>query len=593
MMVAVDSLAVSAGDADLDTPMFSPVVPTPSRAAPRCSRSDRATAPGTYISTLAGAGQARTRYGWSRLAALVSMVVLAVTACSSTPTSTVGDDEFVGHPNDAPGTTDAPPPRPGAMWYRIEPGGTDLRIDLRLLDPPETATFFLPGPWAGHGDFGDLITIEQARGPEADGPLPMAVDREEGRIDIETGGGDWLEISYRVELPEGPDPEARFVPWRDDRGFFAYAPTLLILPSSTVAEQLADIPVELHTPPDWTVSTTWPTVRDERVEDDRRVTGFVADDVRSLRDAFVAAGHDWNRLETRLPDGTLDLTLTDSFAFDDHRLLEVTAETTAAFLGQFGVYDEISAIALPTGAEDEDLGGTGRHGGFVVEIPEDRPLDDQLVILLAHEAMHMWNGHQLVPDPDTADQTKWFKEGLTHYIALKTLSRLELISEDSVRRELARAGQYYRHNPAVAGGRIRAIDRTRLPYDRGLLIGLALDLELHEASNGALSVEDWLAALLAPPFEGEAHRYDPQLLRRSFESLTPEAEDAPIRRYDRLVTREHHIDVTALFGRLGLHYLEAEADEAARLLPIDDATAPYERLFRSPHPQRADHELRN
>ena len=512
-------------------------------------------------------------------------MAVMMSGCSTPTLPTVGDDEMVGRPADAGQTTDSPPPRSGALWYRLQPGDDSINVRMRLLNPPSTATFFLPGSWAG-SDFDDLIRIGYARGP--DHSLAMSLDRSQGRVDIDAGDSDWVELYYEIDTLRERDEEHRFFPWMKDEAFFAYAPTILVLPSAGISRQLRDIPIEVHLPPDWTVTATWPMHRAPVEPSEQPIAGFVADDIRSLRDAFIAAARDWETVEALLPQGVLTLTLVQPFAFDTETFLDDAAAITAEYLDQFGSYDHISAIImdLPQDAP-QTLRGTGRRGGFVLEIPTEQPLDADLRLLLAHEAFHMWNGHRIVPDGDTHDDVQWFKEGVTHYIALKSLARLGLIDERATRRELALAGQYYLQNPLVAGGQVRPIDRTRFPYDRGVLIALALDVSLYHHSDGQSSVEDWIALLLSPDFAEQARAYDLDTLDDSFQHLIDDIDPQLFHRYQQLVHSSEPIDVNELFRSLGLHFLQTRHGNRSRLLPIDEQSEPFEALFEfsSPTPR--------
>jgi len=57
--------------------------------------------------------------------------------------------------------------------------------------------------------------------------------------------------------------------------------------------------------------------------------------------------------------------------------------------------------------------------------PRDRILWTNL---LAHEIFHHWNGGFIVPRDD--EKTSWFTEGVTEYMANRTISRTGLISRN-------------------------------------------------------------------------------------------------------------------------------------------------------------------
>ncbi len=524
-----------------------------------------------------GAGPQGHRGPLWALSLLIFVTGCALTGSPSQKASPSADpDELVGRPSAT--ATSSPPTRSGALWYRIEPAADHLTVHLRLLQPPSRATFFLPGPWAGREDFDTRIALGQATGP--DGPLPVAVDRGQGRIDVSASQAPWIELAYRVETTSSRTEATRLDPFATEEQFFAYAPTFLVLPSAGVADQLREIPVEVHLPPDWEVSATWPRSQVQR-DPDGQVVGFVADDIGSLRDAFLGAGAHWAAAGMDDPYSPLGLTTAGEFELPLRELHDAALEVVSAYLDTFGTYDRLEAIVLPAAPDAPNhLRGMGRRGGFVLEIRPDQPLDEELLLLLAHEALHCWNGHQLVPEAAAEASTVWFKEGVTHYIALKTLTQQGLISGRFARRELAMAGQFYLANPLVTGETVRPVDRARLPYDRGVLIAMALDAYLAHHSDDTVHIEDWLKRLLHGHAQEGIRTFDPSDLRLALgditEHLGPGSADEAIEYYDGLI-RTASLPVPEIFSSLGLHLLPAADDEPARALPRDSAL--FHRLF--------------
>lgn len=512
----------------------------------------------------------------------VLFVFLAIlSGCTHPGPRTSEPPVFVGRPEQGEVATEAPP-RKGALWYHIEPGDESIAVRIRLLDPPAQTTFFMPGPWAGNDDFDQLIVLGGARGPS--GPLPLVVDRAEGRIDIDVPDSAWVELAYRVKAAAEQNDDQRFHPRSGPDSFFAYAPTILVLPSAGLARQLRQIPVEVHLPPAWSLTSTWPVhLIEER--SDRQIAGFIAADIRTLRDAFIGAGEGWNRQELSLPSGAIAITLAGDFALDQESFRTALRLIGQSYLERFGRYQELEGLVLPVGREAHNfLRGMGRYGGFVLEVSQAQTVDDDFLILLAHELFHSWNGHELVPAPAADEQTRWFKEGVTHYIALKTLAKLELLDDRGLRRELATSAQFYEQNPIISGGTIRPVDRLRLPYDQGVLLALAIDLLLLNSSQGEFSVENWIQTLLSPAFHSQSGAYDMRLLQQGFEAMSSKLGLQTIRQFQQLLERRRALDLESLFHGLGLHYLPTTADEPARLLPLE-ANTPYHQIF-SPAPTK-------
>ncbi|RVU48267.1 hypothetical protein EA187_02185 [Lujinxingia sediminis] len=489
---------------------------------------------------------------------------------------------MVGAPEPGPTTSYAPAPaQRGALWYQLDLTGDALRVRLRMNAPPAAASFFLPGPWAGQDDFDERIVVESTQGPS--GALPMHLVREAGRIDVNAGDVAWLELTYRVRPPRAGEAHSRFHPRRTANELFAYAPTIFVLPSEGLARQVRDIPIEIHTPRGWNVSATWPphAATTLSARGDRLITGYLAENVRTLRDAFVLAGEDLPSRRVELHPGTLTVVQSPAMRFSIDELTGPSARIVRRFMARYGIYDDVVAAILPNDAatEGSELQGMGRRGGFVVQVPPHQQMGPELLLLMAHEALHMWNGHELVPAPEAEAETRWFKEGLTHYLALKALAREGLVDRRALLRELAAAAQHYSQNPLARREAANDLDQARFPYDRGLLIALSLDIALSEASQGRVQLERWLVQLLKPHLRDTARAYDTALLERAFREICDTLGPEPVQRFERLVREESPIDPRALFTELNLHWLAPGGGGPARLLPIEGEPAKFDLLF--------------
>ncbi len=480
----------------------------------------------------------------------------------------VGSAESVGATSDATSLARPPEQRKGALWYRMSMEGTSLRVRLRLLAPPERVSFFLPGSWAGRDDHHAAITLRRARTP--DGERAFALDRAERRVDVEVGRAPWVELSYDVALAERDSAAQRFSPQQVASGYFAYATTLLVLPSARVCDMLVDIPIEVRVPHTFSVASNWPHVHDSRsrTNPEEHVFGFLAPDVASLRDAFVAA-HD--QLEIDEGDAT---TIVYEQGYDGDRaaLSEAIRRIVSHYSRDFGPQRSVTALVrAPHASGGRTLWGTGRREGFILELDRRAPVDTHTMLLIAHEAFHLWNGHMLVPSPDSDAKTLWFKEGVTQYVALNTLARLGVLSEREVLDEWARVAARYQH--ASKGGALDPVMREQLPYDRGLLLALALDQAWRQDPDTDATLDAWIQHMLET--SGSA-RYGEDELRAGVEALsTPSSNVRAV--WTRHVVRGEALDPGPLFTSLGLHYLPPAPERAPRLIPLEDHRA----LFRS------------
>lgn len=518
--------------------------------------------------------------GWWLVATAAYWCLLG--ACSAPRAPQTGPDEFVGEPSgrtaDPSGLAseedrDGPPFRKGALWYRIGVSDSTLDITVRLLKPADRSSFFLPTSKHLREPAAHAITIRGASGPN--GAVPLDQIPDEHRLDIDSEGLEWVELGYTVDLDAFPDDSPRPLPDSLSGSVLAYLSSILVVPSKRAVEEIREIPIEIHAPEEWRVLASW-TARDRRPSKtrDRNVHGFVAEDVRELRDAFFVAGPTIQQVRRD------ELDLTVAFQSDIHRAREPVTSAVARILrtyrDQFGEIGE-TLVFVRTARQHGSgrIPGTAKRGGFVVRLPSRRPLRDDIQLLVAHEAFHLWNGHRLTPTPESEERTRWFKEGVTHYIAIKTLYEIGIFDLEDVRDELAKSAFFYRRNPASRGGRASRLDLHRLPYDRGVLLAVALDDSLAECSSNRRSLSDWIGTLL----EGDVDHYDTRTLRSGFDEIAGTGCTAGNRTWRRHVTGRDSLDPRRLFERVGLHYLEADSVEETELLPLEGSRRTFESLF--------------
>lgn len=542
-------------------------------------------------------------------------------AASDTPDAPARFEHMVGT---APGETSTTTTS-GTLWYQLELAPHHLKVRIRLLQPPAHTTFFLPAQWAGHDDYARAIHINAARVPGGD--APYSVERNSGRIEVESNRADWVQLEYSVDLSNRSDRFGRFHPRFADQIFFAYGPAFLVLPSAQIIDSIRDIPIEIHAPSNWKILSTWSARKTAASKTTANTTiyGYLAQSPAALRDAFVVGGQKLivDRRDSSAQASPTVLTSTktpNKRAKDDTRatrpsttnhspvtlgfdrgtridrnaLSQKTTQILGTYRRRFGDLGPVSAYIrhVATLGGQEHL-GVGRHGGFVIEIrqstradtkPAGRALDPQILLLLAHEAFHMWNGHTLTPAPETEPKTRWFKEGFTHYMALKTLAELGLFEREDVLAELDKSGSHYLRNPAARSDsrrRTTAVDRARIPYDRGVLLALSIDTFLSDHSNGHLGVHDWFRALMS----NLAERHQPYRaghLRAAFigvaEQSGMDATEAA-RFWQAQVDTSTPLDPKAIFKRAGLHWLNAAQQKRRRLLRLKLPNSPFERLF--------------
>jgi predicted metalloprotease with PDZ domain len=451
---------------------------------------------------------------------------------------------------------------------------------VRLLEPPPTASFFLPTSPPPERRTTPGLQVGEAIGPEGSVAAERVVSAN--RIDIKSRDAPWVEFRYRLNLESAARASHPLAPVVDGSTRLLYMPSILAVPSAQLVRGLRDIPVELHLPSTWRATTTWRSLgtQPSGAEPSRNVHGYLADDFRELRDAYLAAGPDLTSITRHSGRHRVEITFGPEFTSGQSAVADAIVPLLAFYRRQFGHLGPVSAFVQarsPNGSKA--IHGQGRRGGFVVSMPPGPP-DRSALLLLAHEAFHLWNGHRIVPSPAAEPQTRWFKEGVTHYIALKALYALGIYQRRDVLDEIARAAYLYRRNPAARrGAEADAADRQRLPYDRGLLLGLGLDAALTEASRGEIGIEHWFRRLLRQRHGGPDRLVDTDSLKAAFSEVAPQACGRCRTLWNRHIGEEAPLDLEAIFAHGGLHLLEGSSLEQTRLLPVDKAALPFDAYF--------------
>lgn len=121
--------------------------------------------------------------------------------------------------------------------------------------------------------------------------------------------------------------------------------------------------------------------------------------------------------------------------------------------------------------------------------------------LLAHELFHYWNGIRLASA--STERTQWFSEGFTEYYAVLAQVNLGLISRAIFEKHLEQNVANYRYfmhsglykdASLQSAGAAKARNRFGV-YNGGFVVALALDLDIHQRTNGRKSLDDVMQRL--------------------------------------------------------------------------------------------------
>ena len=355
----------------------------------------------------------------------------------------------------------------------------------------------------------------------------------------------------------------------------AFAPTFLVMPSQQILDQTLDIPIEVHFPSSWAVMSTWPLkhVADSRIDANNKVHGFIAPDAHALGDAFLAAGSNLTT-ETRL-DGSDEIVVgfQPRFKGDRKGISDVVTTFVQNYRHRFGHLGPIRVL-VDVHERGQEVGGLGRRGGFVLHLASNARDDAKNALLIAHEAFHLWNGHEIIPNPTEEGRTRWFKEGLTQWIAVRTACLASSFSMQDALAEIATTAASYNANPIVSQGEVGSLDRLRFPYDQGFLYAMTIDAILSRAQPQT-RIDSWINLVGE---ETNSRGFDSALLHRSLMTLSHNNADAR-RFWNEHVNGGQRLDTVATLRGVGLHYIPPTTESAARAIPLDGVVAVYEDLL--------------
>ena len=410
----------------------------------------------------------------------------------------------------------APPCPAAALRYDVALETGAVRVGVCVPGAgADSAVFELP-EWAGVETFGDNVGEITAASTDG-GALPVA-RRGTGRWVVESGARRPFRLTYVIRHPKpsfmGEEEGGHFQPTLFDRWAFLWGQAYLVRSSS---DSLDAVPAQVRVDagPYRTAYASWGA-------------DTVLASADALRNTLLAAG-DFRR-EVRTIEGVPITflsqgawTFTDSaFAGAVERVLQTQARTVGSYPAR-----RLTVVLLP--GLPSSAGGTVVSDAIAVyPRPDvDVPRDPWALGLIAHEHFHLWNGEVASTDESVPEgEAKWFSEGFTDYYADLTLLRAGVLDEAALIERVNGRIRDYLANPhaltatsAVLGERYwDSQDYNRLPYIKGALVALLMDLRIRHQSGGAKSLDDFTRAVFA-----RGGTYRPDDLRRVLEETTGRA----------------------------------------------------------------------
>ena len=360
--------------------------------------------------------------------------------------------------------------------------GGHLGVEMTLwTEPiPDPLTLIFPYQWAGRDAFFDDIVGIRATSERGE---CRVLRLESGTVEVDCGAVEHIRVSYDVAPRAGLLTEAtRFYALSSADRFYGPGHAIFAQPMGVDSDLYDEIGVAISGQGDWQLHTSLGDARSATMAQLVNATFFGgAFDVAELH-------RDGTRVQAFVQRGVA----IPEFALAEASLAIVSAQEET--LGP-EISERTVVVALLRDDAPELMTGNGREGGYVLELGERVDVvDDELVELIAHENLHRLNGHELVFAADDEFATLWFRKGVTDYLGVRSCVDAGVLSEERLFRHIGNALTMYSGNPVadrVSGTELSEAfwedrDYRRLPYDKGSLIALVMDIRLRAAGHGGI-----------------------------------------------------------------------------------------------------------
>ncbi|MBC5992223.1 M61 family metallopeptidase [Pontibacter cellulosilyticus] len=285
------------------------------------------------------------------------------------------------------------------------------------------------------------------------------------------------------------------IAYTTDKGVFYTGRTLFIMNG----EKRKNINVDFELPRNWKVTTPWTNNRDV-------ASSYSVKNYTDLANAMLFAGKH-KELSLKRDDFEFVFALGSTEIIKDEAVFKNLAE------GVLDYYIELMG-GIPKPSPDDpfkkmvvvisshpsitDGEVVGNNVSILIQKDADQFSKTISRFIFAHEFFHLWNGKSFRPSSENAE---WFKEGLTNYYTLKALHHVSFLTDESY---LDFLGNFFykRYNEddgigklAIANGEEKH-DHWGLVYGGGMLVGIAQDIIIRNATNNEKSMDDLMRGLL-------------------------------------------------------------------------------------------------
>lgn len=385
----------------------------------------------------------------------------------------------------------------------------------------------------------------------------------------ETKPGQRVSVSYDLETSHkaynwyhvGGVDEAAFT---NDDGLFFTGYTLFIVPGV----EMKDIAVSFELPVGWKVSAPWET---------RKNRSFFVESGRLLVNNCIMIGAH-NESLISVSGMEMRLAMSKKLSYGQPLVVRTMQRLIPAYREMFG--GSPAPVYLVAMSEERMTDGSAFRRSFsqIFKDSIEKKGMTTWAYILAHEIMHLWNGHSIVPE----EQEEWFKEGFTDYMTNIMLRRTGLIDDQAMYRKFENMARRYWLD--------RVWQKDTLPvretgyhkeqlrfgvYGGGAVVAMALEVEMRKATGNKKGIYDLMGSLFKE-FGMMKKQYSLLDIIRQVNTLTGKSFQ-PF--FDRYVTGREFLDLKPYLREMGLDF--HTVIEEVYVSPKKNATTTQKAMYRA------------
>jgi predicted metalloprotease with PDZ domain len=171
--------------------------------------------------------------------------------------------------------------------------------------------------------------------------------------------------------------------------------------------------------------------------------------------------------------------------------------------------------------------------------------------IMAHEILHLWNGHAIVP----GTQEEWFKEGFTDYVTNLAMRRAGLIDDITMYRKIEHMNRRYwldrmwqRDTLSIRETGTKKNEFRFGVYGGGAIVALALEVEMRKTTGNKKGIPDLMRRMYAD-FATTKKTY---VLNDIIRIVNEETGTNLQSFFDKYVTGKEFLDLTPYLTDMGL-----------------------------------------